>query len=178
MSLVGLRAPAFRLPAVRGERVQGRVELEEFRGRWLVLFFYPGDFTFVCPTEIRALAARADEVHRRDAEAVLISTDSVYSHYAWTLTPPERGGIGSIPFPLASDHLHDISRAYGVLDDAEGTSQRATVIVDPDGEVRLSLVHDPNVGRSVDELLRVLDALKSGQLCPVDWRQGDPHLTR
>jgi peroxiredoxin 2/4 len=178
VSLVGLRAPAFRLPALRGERVEGEVQIEEFRGRWVVLFFYPGDFTFVCPTEIRALAARADEVHRRDAAAVMISTDSVYSHYAWTLASPDRGGIGPIPFPMASDPLHDLSRAYGVLDEASGTSQRATVIVDPDGQVRYALIHDPSVGRSVDELLRVLDALKSGELCPVDWQQGDAHLTR
>lgn len=158
--------------------MDSEARLDEFRGRWLVLFFYPGDFTFVCPTEIRALAARADELRRRDADVVLVSTDSVYSHLAWTLAPPDRGGVGAIPFAMASDRRHAASRAYGVLDEREGTSQRATVIVDPDAQVRFASTHDPNVGRSVDELVRVLDALKSGQLCPADWRQGDPHLTR
>ena len=178
MSLVGRLAPPFRVPAMRAGDAEAEVALEQFRGRWLVLFFYPGDFTFVCPTEIRALAARADELHRRDAEALLVSTDSVYCHLAWTRTPPDSGGIGSIPFAMASDRLHDLSLAYGVLDERDGTSQRATTIVDPDGEVRFAAVHDPNVGRSVDELLRVLDALKTGQLCPAEWRQGDPLLTR
>jgi alkyl hydroperoxide reductase subunit AhpC len=83
------------MPAVRGDRVEGEVALEEFRGRWLVLFFYPGDFTFVCPTEIRSLTVRAGEIRQRDAEVVLVSTDSVYSHSAWSATPPERGGIGT-----------------------------------------------------------------------------------
>lgn len=158
--------------------MDSEARLDDFRGRWLVLFFYPGDFTFVCPTEIRSLAARADELRRRDADVVLVSTDSVYSHLAWTLAPPDRGGVGAIPFAMASDRRHAASRAYGVLDESEGTSQRATVIVDPDAQVRFASIHDPNVGRSVDELVRVLDALKSGQLCPADWRQGDPHLTR
>ncbi len=178
MSLVGLSAPAFRLPALRDGRPDGEARLEDFRGRWLVLFFYPGDFTFVCPTELRALAARADELRRREAEALLVSTDSVYSHLAWTETAPDRGGIGSMPFAMASDRRLDMSRAYGVLDESDGTSQRATVIIDPEGLVRLCLVHDASVGRSVDELLRVLDALRSGELCPVDWHLGDPHLTR
>jgi alkyl hydroperoxide reductase subunit AhpC len=178
VSLIGVRAPDFRLAAVRGDRVEDEVALEEFRGRWLVLFFYPGDFTFVCPTEIRALAARADEIGERDAAVVLVSTDSVYSHHAWAATPAARGGIGPVPFALASDRLHQVSRTYGVLDERTGTSQRATVIVDPQGEVRYTVVHDPSVGRSVDELLRVLDGLCSGELCPVDWRLGDPHLDR
>jgi peroxiredoxin (alkyl hydroperoxide reductase subunit C) len=178
LSRVGAAAPAFRLPAAKGGRADATVGLEDYRGRWLVLMFYPGDFTFVCPTELRALGRRADELARREAEAVYLSTDSVYTHLAWTQTAPEEGGLGPVPYPMASDPTHAVCRAYGVLDEEHGTAERATVIVDPEGRVRYHLVHDENVGRSVDELLRVLDALRSGQLCPSDWRQGDPHLTR
>jgi len=178
MSMVGERAPAFRVGALRDGRVDGEVALEEFRGRWLVLFFYPGDFTFVCPTELRALAGRAEEFRQREVAVVMVSTDSVYTHRAWTDAPTERGGVGPIPFPMASDPTRVVARAYDVLNEGAGTAQRATTIVDPDGRVRYQLVHDDAVGRSVDELVRVLDALRTGELCPVDWRAGDPHLTR
>lgn len=178
MSLVGKPAPRFRLEAAVGPSVDETAELGRYAGRWLALLFYPGDFTFVCPTELRAVGERADEFRSRDCEVVFVSTDSVYSHRAWMDTPPERGGVGPLPFAMASDRTHEVCRAYDVLDEATGTAQRATFVVDGEGVVRYTLVHDDNIGRSVDELVRVLDALKTGQRCPIDWHRGEATLAR
>lgn len=166
------------MQAALGASVDAVVTLERYVGHWLVLFFYPGDFTFVCPTELRAVGARADEFRSRDCEVVFVSTDSVYSHRAWMDTGPERGGVGALPFPVASDRSHEVSRAYGVLEEATGMSQRATFVIDGAGIVRYALVHDDDIGRSVDELLRVLDALTTGNRCPTDWHRGQATLGR
>lgn len=178
MSLVGKPAPRVRMEAAKGQSVDEQVDIERYAGKWLVLFFYPGDFTFVCPTELRAVGERAEEFHRRDSEVVFVSTDSKYSHRAWMDTAPDRGGVGPLPFAMASDPTHAVCRAYDVLNEEQGISQRATFVIDPDGKVRYELVHDDDVGRSVDELLRVLDALKTGQRCPIDWHRGEATLAR
>jgi len=177
VSLVGEIAPEFSMKAVDGQSLDAVVEPKRYAGRWLVLFFYPADFTFVCPTELRAVSARRNEVLERDADVAFVSTDSVYSHKAWMDAPADMGGVGHLTFPMASDPTHSVSRAFGVLDEASGQSQRATVIIDPEGRVRYSLVHDDRIGRSVDELLRVLDALRTGERCPVDWRRGEAVLS-
>jgi peroxiredoxin (alkyl hydroperoxide reductase subunit C) len=176
-ALVGRPAPDFSMPSTRNLRTLDEpVRLADFAGRWLVLFFYPLDFTFVCPTELRALSERCDAFRAEGAEIVGVSVDSVFTHRAWLSTPPERGGLGALGFPLASDLSHEVSKAYGVYLEAEGHSLRGTFLIDPAGVLRSALIHDLDVGRSVDETLRALQAFKTGSLCPVDWRPGQPTL--
>lgn len=170
---VGRRAPNFSLEASGGQHVS----LEQYRGRWLVLFFYPRDFTFVCPTEILGFSHRMDAFDVRKADILGISTDSVYVHEAWMRTSPAEGGIGELGFPLAGDVTHEVSRSYGVYDERQGLALRGLFIIDPEGTVQYQVVHNLSVGRSVDEVLRVLDALQSGGLCPLNWQCGEPLLT-
>ena len=169
--MVSLNAPA---PEVALDGVaDGRTQpyrLSDFRGRWVVLFFYPADFTFVCPTEIRGFHARRADFAQRDCQILAVSVDDVESHRAWA---QELGGVG---FPLLSDPARAAARAYGVLNEADQRAFRATFIVDPEGRVTYFVVSPMNVGRSVDETLRVLEALQTGRLCPADWRAGDPTL--
>lgn len=175
--LVGLPAPDFEMESTKNlETLNEKVKLSDYEGKWLVLFFYPRDFTFVCPTEITALSDRAEEFADRDAEILGVSTDSVYSHRAWIHTSREDNGIGSIKYPLAADTNHKVSRAYGVLKEDEGAALRGLFIIDPEGTVRYQVVTDDNVGRSVDETLRVLDALQTGGLCPANWKPGQKLL--
>ncbi|MFZ5351145.1 MAG: peroxiredoxin [Bacillota bacterium] len=170
--LVGNKAPDFTMKAVTGD---GRdfisVSLESYKGKWLVMFFYPLDFTFVCPTEITGFSKRLDDYKKEGAEILAVSCDSVYSHQAWI-----KNGLGNVSFPIASDITRSVSREYGILIEEEGISLRGLFIIDPSGNVKYSVVHDLNVGRSVDETLRVLKAFKSGGLCPIDWHEGDPNL--
>lgn len=149
------------------------MSLADYRGRWLVLLFYPLDFTFVCPTEIMAFSRRVADFRALDAELLAVSTDSVYSHQAWI-----EFVLGPVGFPVASDITRQVSRAYGVLDEEAGVARRGLFIVDPEGVVRHQVVHAEEVGRSVDEVLRVLAALRTGELCPADWRPGSPTLIR
>lgn len=175
--LVGLPAPDFVMESTKNlETLKEQVKLVEYEGKWLVLFFYPLDFTFVCPTEITALSDRAEEFFDRDCEILGVSTDSVYSHRAWIHTSREDNGLGDIKYPLAADTNHKVSRAYGVLKEDEGISLRGLFIIDPEGIVRYQVVTDDNVGRSVDETLRVLDALQTGGLCPANWKPGQKTL--
>lgn len=160
-------APDFSLEGV-ASGARRRFALRDFRGRWLVLFFYPADFTFVCPTEIAGFQKALDELRRLDAAVVGISADDVESHVAWAA---ELGGIG---FPLLADPARRTIAAYGVLDPNENRAYRATVIVSPEGRIAYIVVSPMNVGRSVEETLRVLAALGSGRLCPADWHPGDP----
>ncbi|CAB1127687.1 biofilm-specific peroxidase; 2-cys peroxiredoxin [Candidatus Hydrogenisulfobacillus filiaventi] len=176
MALVGTRAPDFRMPAV----VEGEIRditLNGYRGRWLALFFYPHDFTFVCPTEITAMSRRLEDFERRGCSIVGVSTDSPYVHRAWIDAPVEAGGLGAVRYPLASDWTHEVSRAYQVYVPEEGAAYRGLFLIDPEGIVQYEVVHNLNVGRSVDEVLRVLQALQTGGLCPVDWTPGQPLLT-
>lgn len=175
--IVGHYAPDFTMLSTKNmETLQESVSLQDYDGKWLVLFFYPLDFTFVCPTEIRGLSKQYDTFKDLNCEILGVSTDSVFSHRAWMTTPEEQGGLGPIAYPLASDITHQVSRDYGVLLEDEGIALRGLFIIDPEGVVRYQVVTDNNVGRSVDETLRVLQALQSGGLCPIDWEPGDENL--
>jgi alkyl hydroperoxide reductase subunit AhpC len=170
--LVGKKAPVFDMKAVSGDGQNfTKVNLDDYRGKWLVMFFYPLDFTFVCPTEITGYSKRYEEFKKEDADILGISTDSEYSHQAWI-----KGDLGKLNFPLAADFTKEVARNYGVLVEEEGLALRGLFIIDPEGVVRYSVIHDLNVGRSVTETLRVLQALKSGGLCPIDWAPGEATL--
>jgi peroxiredoxin (alkyl hydroperoxide reductase subunit C) len=174
---VGHPAPNFTMKTTADlERLESSVSLTDYRGKWLVLFFYPLDFTFVCPTEILALSDRYEEFVELDADVLGVSIDSVYSHRAWINTPREKNGVARVRYPLASDITREVARAYGVLDEAEGVALRGLFIIDPDGLLQHGVVHSLNIGRSVDETLRVLEALKSGGRCAADWQPGQPNL--
>lgn len=175
--LVGKPAPDFSMEVVTGDGKEfKKVSLSDYRGKWLVLFFYPLDFTFVCPTEITALSDAADIFRDLDTEILGVSTDSVYSHKAWINTPKDQNGLGQLNFPLASDITHKVSGDYGVLIEDEGIALRGLFIIDPEGELKYQVVNHNNVGRSVDETLRVLQALQSGGLCAANWQPGDANL--
>ncbi len=162
-------APDFSLEGVQDTKVRA-FRLADLRGRWVVLFFYPADFTFVCPTEIRGFEKRATEFRARGCEIVAVSVDGPVSHRAWA---EELGGVS---FPLLSDPSRATCRAYGVLDETDGRAFRATFVLSPEGRIAYMVVSPMNVGRSVDETLRVVEALQTGRLCPADWRRGDPTL--
>jgi peroxiredoxin (alkyl hydroperoxide reductase subunit C) len=170
--LVGQFAPPFTMDASGGQHVT----LEQYRGRWLVLLFYPRDFTFVCPTELVAFSEALPEFHELNAEVLAVSTDSAFVHDAWVGMPPEHGGLGSIHFPLGADVTHEVSTRYGVYDERQGLALRGIFIIDPDGRVQYHVVHNLNVGRNVDEILRVLAGMQTGGLCPVNWRPGQALL--
>ena len=173
--LVGKKAPDFALSAVNGNGEDFiNVQLSDYKGKWLVFFFYPLDFTFVCPTEITGFSKRYDEFKKLNAEVLTASCDSVYSHQAWI--NQGSNGVGKINFPIGSDITKSVAADYGILIEERGISLRGLFIIDPDGVVRYSVVHDLSVGRSVDETLRVLKAFQSGGLCAVDWKDGDDHL--
>lgn len=175
--LVGLQAPDFTMEVALGNGEDfGKVSLSDYEDKWLVLFFYPLDFTFVCPTEITALSDRQNEFKELDCEILGVSTDSKFSHRAWMNTAREDNGLGKLNYPLGADTTHKVSRDYGVLIEEEGIALRGLFIIDPNGVVRYQVVTDDNVGRSVDETLRVLQALQSGGLCPANWKPGVKHL--
>jgi peroxiredoxin 2/4 len=173
---VGKSAPDFKLPSTKdatGAKDLGKeIKLTDYRGTWLVFFFYPLDFTFVCPTEITALSDHAEEFKEFDAEILGCSTDSVHSHWAWLKTPRAQNGIEGVSYPLVADFTKETARAYGVLDEASGVAQRGLFIIDPEGILKYAVVTDDNVGRSVEETLRVLQALQTGGLCPANWKPG------
>ncbi|CAH0117940.1 MULTISPECIES: peroxiredoxin [unclassified Paenibacillus] len=174
---VGRPAPDFSMETVSGDGTQfGSISLSDYKGKWLVLFFYPLDFTFVCPTEITALSHAAEAFRKLDTEILGVSVDSIHSHRAWINTPVENNGLGPLNFPLASDITKNVARDYGVLIEEEGVALRGLFIIDPEGELKYQVVNHNDVGRSVDETLRVLQALQSGGLCPMNWKPGDKHL--
>lgn len=180
MTLVGKPAPDFEMASTKNlDRLNEPVRLQDYRDRWLVFFFYPADFTFVCPTEIRALSDRYEEFQELNCDVLGCSVDSVYVHRAWIKTPRdgELEGLGPINYPLASDPTHEVSRRYGVLDEATGTALRGLFIIDPQGIVRYEVIHEDAVGRSADETLRVLQALQTGALCGAGWRPGDEYVS-
>lgn len=159
---IGKGAPSFRMEGYfKGKKAH--YSLEDYEGDWKVLFFYPLDFTFVCPTELVELSKKVDEFEDLDAKILGISVDSVYSHEAWLKE------LGDFDYPLLSDITKEVSRNYNVLIEDQGISLRGTFIIDPDGIVKHIMVNDLNIGRNVDELLRILKALQTGDLCPVNW---------
>ncbi len=173
MLQVGQPAPSFDMASTKDlTTLKERVKLEDYRGTWLVLFFYPLDFTFVCPTEVTGFSDRLEEFHALNAEVVAVSTDSVFSHKAWIETPREKNGVADLKYPLASDITKEVSRSYGVLIESEGIALRGLFIIDPEGILQYQVVHSLNIGRNVDEALRVLQALQAGGRCPVNWKPG------
>jgi peroxiredoxin (alkyl hydroperoxide reductase subunit C) len=177
MLQVGKRAPDFDMPSTKDMKsIKENVRLSDFKGKFLVLFFYPLDFTFVCPTEIKAFSDRYEEFKKAGAEVVAVSTDSVFSHRAWIMTPEDKNGLGSLKYILASDITKDVSRDYGVLLEDQGIALRGLFIIDTEGVLQYQVVHSLNIGRSVDETLRVLEAIKTGGLCGADWKPGQKPL--
>lgn len=175
-SMVTREAPDFTAQAVMGDNGFEELKLSSYRGKFVILFFYPLDFTFVCPSEIIAFNDRLDEFHAKDAEIIGVSVDSHYTHLAWKKTPREEGGIGDIRYPLVADLNKNISRDYGVLID-ESVALRGLFLIDRDGVIRHALVNDLGLGRSVDETMRILTALRfteeHGEVCPANWTEGD-----
>lgn len=178
--LVGRFAPDFSSPAAfPGEAIAATIRtlsLSDYKGRWLTFFWYPLDFTFVCPSEILAMSDRLDEFRELDCEVLGASTDSVFSHRVWMTTSRAQNGIEDIRFPLLADKTHEIARRYEVLVEEEGVALRGLFIIDPEGVIQYSVVHNLNTGRSVDETVRVLAAIQTGELCGSDWEPGDQTL--
>jgi peroxiredoxin (alkyl hydroperoxide reductase subunit C) len=176
MLTIGDRFPSFQLTAAV-DTAPGKefatVTDRSYPGKWLVVFSWPMDFTFVCPTEIAAFGARNADFEKRGAQVLGLSTDSHYVHLAWRLQHPD---LKRLPFPMLADKKGELSRALGVLHKEEGVPLRATFIVDPEGVIRWASVNDLNVGRSVPETLRVLDALQTDELTPCNWEPGQATL--
>ncbi len=179
-NLVGKQAPDFTAKAVIDGRMVDDFTLSQFRGKYVILFFYPLDFTFVCPTELHAFQEKLSEFEARDCQVVACSVDSNFSHYAWLNTPRTSGGIEGVTYPLVSDLNKSIAEAYDVLVPGEGVAYRGLFLVDREGKVRHSVVNDLPLGRSVDEAVRILDALsffeKNGEVCPANWRSGSKSM--
>ena len=175
MTLVQKPAPDFKADAVVGKNFQS-ISLGDYKGKWLVLFFYPLDFTFVCPTEITGFGDKLGEFQSRGAEVLAVSIDSQYSHLAWYKTPRNQGGIAGSDYPILADVTKSIARDYGVLDEAKGIALRGVFLINPDGVVQSETVNFFNIGRNVDEILRTLDAAqqaaKTGEVCPANWTDG------
>ena len=170
---VGMLAPDFDLPSTSVNSLAPcRVSLSCFRGRWLVLVFYPRDFSLVCPTELTALSNRMEEFGRCGADILGVSVDSIESHERWLTTPTAHRGLGGLRFPLASDEDGAVSRVYGVYLEQQHVSLRGLFLIDPNGVLQYQAVHNLNVGRRSDEILRVLSALQMGGLCAEDWTSG------
>jgi len=170
-------APDFKATSVMEDGSVKEVKLSDYKGKYVVLFFYPLDFTFVCPTEIISMSDRMDEFSVRNAAVLGVSVDSQFSHIAWRNTPRKKGGIGEIGYPLVSDLDKSISRKYGVLVEKPGIALRGLFIIDKLGKIRHITINDLPLGRNVDEVLRVLDAIqfneKYGEVCPANWKQGE-----
>ncbi len=178
---VGELAPDFTMPIAKpgdtAKTVGSNVSLKDYAGKWLVLFFYPLDFTFVCPTEITALSDRMEEFADLDTEVLGVSIDSIYSHLAWMNTPRDNHGLGEMKYALASDITKKVAADYGVLIEDKGIALRGLFIIDPNGVLQYAVINSLNIGRSTDETLRVLQALQTGGLCPSDWKPGKATLT-
>ena len=176
MLTVGEKFPNFKLNAVvsldKGKEFQEITE-STHRGKWQVIFFWPMDFTFICPTEIAEFGKHNKDFADRDAQVLGASTDTQFVHLAWRNNHPDLKGL---PYPMLADTKRELSSALGILHKEEGVALRATYIVDPDGVIRWVTVNDLSVGRNVDETLRVLDALQTDELCPCNWKKGEKTL--
>lgn len=175
--LVTKEAPDFTAVAVLADgTIKEDFKLSDLKGKYVVLFFYPLDFTFVCPTEIIAHDKRIGEFKKRKVEVVCVSIDSQFTHFAWRNTPVKKGGIGAIQYPMVADVRHEITQAYGIEHPA-GIALRASFLIDKNGVVRHQVVNDLPLGRNVDEMLRIVDALqfheKHGEVCPAGWHKGE-----
>ena len=176
--LVGKPAPDFTVPAVLGDGsiVESFTLSTAIKGKYALVFFYPLDFTFVCPSELIALDHRMDDLTARNVEVVGVSIDSHFTHNAWRNTPINDGGIGPVKYTLAADMKHDIAKAYDVESEG-GVAFRGAFLIDPEGVVRSQIVNDLPLGRSMDEIIRLFDALQfhaeHGEVCPANWKKGD-----
>jgi peroxiredoxin (alkyl hydroperoxide reductase subunit C) len=176
MSLVQKKAPDFKAQAVLPDGTFKEVKLSDYKGKYVVLFFYPLDFTFVCPTEILAFSDRASEFKALNTEILGVSVDSHFTHLAWINTPRKDGGIQNLQYPIVADLNKSIARDYGVLIEEAGVALRGLFVIDPEGIIKAATIHDLPVGRSVDETLRVVKAFqfvaKHGEVCPANWSEG------
>jgi len=176
--LVGREAPNFSAPAVLGSgEIVDNYELSEaIKGKYAVIFFYPLDFTFVCPTELIAFDKRLAEFKKRNVEVIGVSVDSHYAHNAWRNTPVDQGGIGAVGYPLVADLTHSIAKAYDVETPNGAVAFRGSFLIDKKGIVRHQVVNDLPLGRNIDEMLRMVDALQfneeHGEVCPAGWHEG------
>jgi peroxiredoxin (alkyl hydroperoxide reductase subunit C) len=175
MTLVGKKAPVFTAKAVTNQKIT-TLNLADFLGQYIVLFFYPLDFTFVCPTELHAFQDKLSEFEKKGVQLIACSVDSHFSHAAWLKIPKSLGGIENVSYPLISDLNKSIAKAYDVLNEEAGIAYRGLFLIDQQGIVRHALVNDLGLGRSVDEVLRLIDALKfhekNGEVCPANWKAG------
>ena len=179
--LVSTEAPDFTATAVMPDNsFKENFKLSDFRGKYVIMFFYPLDFTFVCPSEIIAFNKKLEEFKSRNVEIIGVSTDSHFSHWAWKNTTPENGGIGNIQYPLVADFTKTITQDYGLLLEG-GMSLRGTFLIDKDGIVQHSTVNNLGLGRNIDEMIRLVDALQHleehGEVCPANWSKGDDAMT-
>ena len=173
MLTIGDRFPTFSLQAVLADKSFATVTDESYAGDWKVVFFWPMDFTFICPTELQAFGAAHDDFRARGATLLGASTDTHFVHLAWRDQHP---GLAELPYPMLADTKRELTTALGILDKQEGVALRATYIVDPEGVIRHVSVNDLNVGRSVHEVLRILDALQTDELTPCGWTPGEATL--
>src|SRR6266508_2448828 len=176
MLTVGDKLPAFKLTSVTStekDKEFTTVHNDSYGGKWLILFYWPMDFTFICPTEIAEFGKRARDFADRDAQLLGASTDTHFVHLAWRRSHEDLKGL---PFPMLADIRRELASALGILHKQEGVALRATFIVDPEGVIRWLSVNDLSVGRSVPEVLRVLDGLQTDELCPCNWEKGEPTL--
>ena len=176
-TLVTQQAPDFTANAVMPDDEFGQITLSSFQGKYVVLFFYPLDFTFVCPSEILAFNKKLDEFKKRNCEVIGVSVDSRFTHRAWKKTPLDEGGIGNIQYPLVEDLNKSIARSYGILFN-ESVALRGLFLIDTKGVIRHAVINDLPLGRNVAEALRMVDALQfvetnGDQVCPANWQEGD-----
>lgn len=176
-NLVAEKAPNFTAQAVMADNSIEELTLSSYKGKYVVLFFYPLDFTFVCPSEIIAFDDKLDEFKKRNCEVIAVSVDSQYSHWAWKNTPRNQGGLGEVRFPIVADLNKKISKKYGVLLKKPGVALRGLFILDKEGVIHHSTINNLSLGRNVNEVLRVVDALQfteeHGEVCPANWNPGD-----
>ncbi|MDR2539341.1 MAG: peroxiredoxin [Chlamydiales bacterium] len=174
--LIGKKAPSFRAKAVQGKKIMDEFSLDVFLGQYVVLFFYPLDFTFVCPTELHAFQEALPQFKQRNAQVIGCSVDSGFSHLSWLSIPKAKGGIEGVEYPIISDLNKKIASDYGVLHEEEGIAYRGLFLIDRQGIIRHLLINDFPIGRSVEESLRILDALiyfeAHGEVCPANWSVG------
>jgi peroxiredoxin (alkyl hydroperoxide reductase subunit C) len=172
-AMVGQPAPDFEMASTKNlEKLDQNVKLSDYKGKWVVLLFYPLDFTFVCPTELTTFSDRYEDFEGIGAEIIGVSTDSVFSHRAWLQTPRDKGGVEGLKYPLAADSTKKVASDYGVLIEDKGIALRGLFVIDPEGILRYKVVHDLNIGRSAEETLRVIQALQTGGLCQAEWKPG------
>ncbi len=175
--MIGKKAPNFTCQAAIQDHITDNVCLENYDGKYKVIFFYPQDFTFVCPTELHAFQEKLPEFEKRETQVIGCSVDSSATHEQWLKTPKNQGGIEGITYPLLADVNKKMCRDYGVLDEESGLAFRGVFILDKNNVVQSTTINNMSLGRNVDELLRIIDALqfveKHGQVCPANWNSGD-----